>query len=73
MILDFHETLEGRSADEYLQIQTRDFFISIVNVKIRQMFIIYIIGWSGAFIPIMTYETESVFSETAARAEQNAF
>ena len=31
-----------------------------------------IVGWSGAFIPIMTYETESVFSETATHAEQNA-
>ena len=31
------------------------------------------LGWSGAFILIMTYETESVFSETATHAEQNAF
>ena len=31
------------------------------------------VGWSGAFIPIMTYETKSVFSETATHAEQNAF
>ena len=33
----------------------------------------FIVGWSGAFIPIMTYETKSVFSETATHAEQNAF
>ena len=35
--------------------------------------IAYFVGWSGAFIPIMTYETKSVFSETATHAEQNAF
>ena len=34
---------------------------------------ILMVGWSGAFIPIMTYETKSIFSETATHAEQNAF
>ena len=37
---DFHETLQGRSAGEYLKIHRMGFLTSTVKVKIWQIFII---------------------------------